>query len=172
MEATKVGTAQNLPPIRTLAQWVVAAAKDKPYKELLSYPELWDILQVDPQEHRGRSAILKAQRILLDDHNKYLACVNGKGYEIAHPNEHAHHVKTLRRQSIRKMTKAHRVSVRVDIGGLNTDELKTLTMEQTKTGVSLAFIRRIESKRKIETVKKEAAAMSPKVVAKAITGMK
>lgn len=161
-----------MPPLRTLAQWVVSAAKDKPYRHLLSYADLAEILQVDPQGHRGRSAILKAQRILLDDHNKYLANVAGKGYEIAHPSEHARHVKSLRRQGIRKMTKSHRVSVRVDITGLSAEEVKTLTMEQTKTGASLSYSRCIESKRKIETVRKEMTKLSPRSIAKAITGAK
>lgn len=170
MEATRVGTARDLPPIKTLTNWVVAAAKDQPYKHMLSYPDLEELLQCDPQDRRGRTAILKAQRILLDEYNKYLACVTGKGYEIANPNEHADYTKGLRKQSLRKLTKAHRVAVHVDITGLNAEELKSLTLQQTKTGAMLSFARRIESKRKIDTVRKEAQAMSPKAIAKALTG--
>lgn len=169
---TKIGTAATMPPLRTLAQWVVSAAKDKPYRNLLSYAELADILQVDPQGHRGRSAILKAQRMLLDDYNKYLANVAGKGYEIAHPSEHARHVKSLRRQGIRKVTKSHRVGVRVDYSPLTAEELRLLIVEQTKTGTDLSYMRRIESKRKIETVRKEMTKLSPRSIAKAITGAK
>jgi hypothetical protein len=170
MEATKVGTATDLPPIATLANWVVAAAKDKPYKYLFTYGALVDLLQVDPQGRRGRTAILKAQRILLDDYNKYLACVTSKGYEIASPNEHAGHVKRLRKTSIRKMVKARRVGIRVDISGLTTEELKSLTFEQIRTGAMLSFCTRVESKRKIETLQKELKMMSPKAIAKALTG--
>jgi hypothetical protein len=172
MDASRVGTEKDLPPIRTLAQWIVSAAKDQPYKHLLHYADLRDILQCDPQGRRGRSAILRAQRVLLDDHNKYLACVTGKGYEIAHPSEHADYVQRLRRAGIRKVTKAHRVSVRVDISGLSADELRTLTVQQTKTGAMLGYMRRIESRRKLTTVRQEIASFKAKDIAKAITGVK
>jgi hypothetical protein len=169
MEATRIGTARDLPPVSTLAKWVVSAAKDQPYKHLFLYPDLATLLQVDPQGRRGRSAILRAQRTLLDEYNKYLACVVGKGYEIANPSEHADHVQRIRKASLRKLRKAHRVSVHVDIAGLTAEELKSLTMQQTKTGAMLSWSLRIESKRKLATVQKEMQAMTPRSIAKALT---
>jgi len=170
MEATRIGTARDLPPVSTLAKWVVSAAKDQPHGHLLAYADLASLLQVDPQARRGRSAILRAQRILLDEYNKYLSCVTGKGYEIAHPRDHADHVKRIRKAGTRKYAKAHRVSVHVDISGLNAEELKELTVQQTKTGAVFSFSRRIESKRKLDTVRKEMEAMTPRSIAKALTG--
>lgn len=172
MDPDKIGTSTDLPPLKTLAGWILSAARDHldDYGYLFSYGELWDILGVDPQEHRGRSAVLKAQRLLLDEHNRYLANVPGKGYEIARPDDFPAHVKALRKASIRKMRKAHRVAVHSEPSKMSPGVLAVFTLEQVKTGVQLSAMIRIESKRKIETVKKQMEEMTPRKIAKAITG--
>lgn len=154
MDTKRIGGPGELPPIATLAKWVVTRAAPLPYGTLLDYATLSEIVALPAQGRRGRAAILKAQTMLLKEHNKFLRCVIGKGYEICNPDEVPESLKSYRRASLRRLRKAQLVGAHTVLADVKDEKNRTaLIIEQTKAGILVSMALRVGAKRKLETLR-------------------
>jgi hypothetical protein len=118
--------------------------KDASFGAFFSYEQLAEIIGKDPQEE-GRSIIHGVRRRLLRSRQKLLLVNVGKGYYIAHPDEHVAEANKLSREGDRKKLKALETTVFVDASKLNNEQIKKLADEQVKLRLEIYTRRKIES---------------------------
>src|SRR5262245_15716543 len=102
-----------------------------------SYNELSSILGENPQG-RGRSAILTVRDWLLARDDKLLLCRSGQGYYIAPPNQHLDFSRSQEEAADKKITRALKASVHVDMSQLTESERQGLIEQQLRTGLKVA----------------------------------
>ena len=143
MSGELLAQAREFPTVKEMSEWIFDALRDRSHGETIKYGELSAVLTVDAQGTRGRHAVLRAARRLLEERSKLLVNVRGVGYEIVQPNEHAAQSKRLQGAARRRLVRAVACATHVLWENLTAEERSQVLAQQLKAGLSLAFDRRI-----------------------------
>jgi hypothetical protein len=134
---------KDFPTVKEMARWAYDYLKPLPFGREITYVELTSVITMRADSHRGRTAVLRAGRQLLRDESKLLVNVRGQGYQIARPNEHAAQAVRFRAGARRRLRRALDAVVHIALDGLSPKEVTEVLAEQVRSGLTLAFERRL-----------------------------
>lgn len=133
----------HLPTMKEMATRAFEHLQPLPHGAIVSYETLTHICQADATMLRTRTAILRAGRRLLHEHNKLLVNVKGRGYQVAAPSEHVGEAKRQTKAALRRHRRALSIVVHVEINGLLPEQLNDVLAAQTKNALLLGMTRNI-----------------------------
>src|SRR5262245_30906596 len=147
-----------------MTSWAYDFLRPLPYGTQLSYKDLSTVITIPADSHRGRAAILRAGRQLLQDERKLLVNVRSTGYQIAQPNEHVAQAKRYRAGARRRLRRAWAAVVYLETEGLTPKELTDALAEQVRAGLTLAMEKQLSRTKQLPAPKETALPSGQKLL--------
>lgn len=139
----------QFPTMREMTERALQALIAVDFGGHITYETLTTICRADAQATRTRSAILRAGKRLLRDHNKLIRNVRTLGYEIAKPEQHADEAERLRGFARRRLRRALASVTFVKFEGLTEAQIGRLLTEQTRNAILLGAERKLSRRKEL-----------------------
>lgn len=131
---------------KSQSQVFYEAIRESPIGEQLTFSQIKSITGFNISKHRG--VIYRANKLLLENHNKMLKNVRGVGYKMATPEEQLRIASFRKIRAGRQARKGQMEAVNMDSSKLNTEQKKQqvflinhlstmLSMSRKRSAVSL-----------------------------------
>lgn len=149
-------------PVGKQARWrtVYGLLSAAPMNGLVTYDQLGDALELDPERERG--LIQQATHRAAREHEKLdkraIDVIPGKGYRIVEPAEHLDLARRHQRKSSRALARGHSKAVNVDLNGLEPQVRAALEVVGHAFRLQMDFNRRLDVRQsKLEQTVREIA---------------
>src|SRR5262245_26575192 len=111
---------------------------------IVGYAQWTEVLGLNPAEdRRARTAVLKAGRVLLHEHNRRLVNVRTEGYQIVKPSDHVGVSQGEQRRSRRWLRRALATVTHVALDKLTPQEVARVMIEQSRTALAYGMLVKI-----------------------------
>jgi glutathione S-transferase len=140
----KSGEGAQFPTAKEFIAWALAFLTDQPFGRVITYAELASVLTVNPAEdHRARSALLRAGRVLQREHHKQIVNVRNVGYRVIEPKDHVGVSRAQNRRAIRRLRESLATATYVAMESLTPAETAEVLMQQARVAIQVGLCTRV-----------------------------